>query len=234
MTHGKQSKDFEFFSESGINSIANAADDLRLLLSKSYGMNESLQLVSNHFRLTSRQRQFLYRCVSPPEKAVERNKKILKINDIYKQNLFIDGYNCLIITECCLAGGIVMLTDDGLLRDIQGLSGSFRMSENTEEALHEIVSILVEFTPQHTTVFLNERMDNCLQVQNLWQDLMDRNNLLGELKRVKNADHALRNSTNAVIATSDRRTIDQATFIVDIPRAVADKKDDVNYITLTK
>ena len=80
MTHGRQSQDARLFSAPEIKKISDAADDLRLLLSKSYGMNESLQLVSNHFKLTSRQRQFLYRCVSPPEKAAERRKKILDIN----------------------------------------------------------------------------------------------------------------------------------------------------------
>jgi len=232
MAHGPTAKDYSEFTAESLSTLRAAAEDLRLLLSKTYGMNESLNLVGDHFKLTSRQRQFLYRCVVSPQEAAERRQKIILPSGVRQRELMIDGFNCLIITECCLAGGIVLLADDGLLRDIQGIFGAFRISDNTNEALERITAVLSTTSPAHTTIYLDQRMRYAKSITDKWQNILVAKKVEGEVKIVESADRALRASSGKVIATSDRKSAAEAEKLLDIPRAVADNSPELSYITL--
>ena len=167
MPHGRTSRDRKEFAPQVFDTLRRAAADLRLFLSRGYGMRESLQLVGNHFRLTARQRHFLYRCISPPAKARCRKQKRVTVDAVRGKNLVVDAYNCLIITEYCLAGGVVMQSDDGVLRDIQGLFGAYRMSEHTKPALALLADAVAKAKPQSVFIIFDAKMRHAERVRTL-------------------------------------------------------------------
>ena len=227
MAHGMTSRDRRDFSEDTLPRLRSAAEDLRLLLGRGYGMNESLQLVGNHFRLTKRQRQLLYRGIVAPRKARVRQRKVIAVRHLAGRRLWVDGYNALIISETCLAGGIVLLSDDGVLRDIQGVFGAFRVSEHTDAALDHLTAVLSDHKPAATTVILDERMRFARHVEKQWRRRFARSGLeRAEVRQVERVDRMLQDApADTVIATSDRETIDAAEQVCDLPRAVAERCD---------
>lgn len=227
MPRGATSRDATDFSVKALTRLAEAAPDLRWLLTRGYGMRESLQLVGNHFRLTKRQRQFLYRCVSHPDAAARRRGRLIRPEAMAGQCVLVDGYNCLIITEALLAGGAVLLTDDGVLRDVQGVFGAFRFSEHTDRALTALTEALSANTPQRVDVFLDERMRFAQVVRERWRERMAEAGMSGNVCSVGSADRALReNAAGSVLATSDRVNMDAAERVVDLPGTVAQGLSD--------
>jgi len=213
--------------------LAAAAEDLRLLLGRGYGMRESLQLVGNHFRLTKRQRQFLYRCVSPPAAAVARRAKVVPPGEAEGRRLLVDGYNCLIATECLLAGGVVLLSDDGVLRDIEGVFGAFRVSPHTDTALDLLTGMLAAIRPAETVVFLDERMRHAQCVLEGWQRRLSAAELAAHVATVDNADQAIRrDGERAVVASGDRDNMDAAGRVLDLPRAAAASDPALSFVDL--
>jgi hypothetical protein len=216
------SRDAHEFGGKARERLAAAAADLRWLLDRGYGMRASLALVGDHFRITARQRQFLYRCVSPPGAAEQRRAKLVPPEQMAGQVVWLDGYNCLIISESLLAGGTVLLSDDGVLRDVQGVFGAFRVSPATERAIELLTAVLVCHRPARAVVYLDERMRYAQCVLAHWQQRLAKAELTGWVQTVDNADDALRGAdASVIVASSDRQNMDRAARVVDLPRAVA-------------
>lgn len=220
MPHGSTARDAKEFRPEALAELTRAAADLRLLLGRGYGMRESLELVGNHFRLTKRQRQFLYRCVSPPEAAARRRAKLVPVERLAGARLLVDGYNCLIVTEYALARGVVLVTDDGLLRDVQGVFGAYRVSEHTERAIALLTAVLVRNTPRETLIYLDERMRHTRTVAERWSSELTATGLRACVTRVDSADRSIQeDGAEAIVASSDRANVDAAQLVVDLPRA---------------
>ncbi len=235
MARGRNISDAKDFAPGALRRMARAADDLRLLLDREYAMAESLKLVGDHFRLTKRQRQFLYRCVSPPQSASRRRAKLLSVDDLAGATLLVDGYNCLIITECIIAGGVVLLSDDGVLRDVEGIFGSFRVSSHTTRALELIVNVLSKAHLAEVNVYLDEKMRYARRVSEQWDRESTRVGLSWRLIPVENADKALQEGdSGAIVATSDRENMDAATRVFDLPRGVADSDPSLGFVDIVK
>ena len=235
MPHGATSRDAKDFAPQAIQRLARAAADLRLFRGRGYGVRASLKLVGNHFRLTSRQRQFLYRCVSPPQDAARRRDKLLPVSSISGRKLWVDGHNCLIITESAIAGAVLLRSDDGVVRDVQGVYGAYRMSENTHKALDALSGVLAANPPSELGIFLDRKMRYAQRVQKDWRRKLATAGLDAEFAIVDYADAALREAAAEVImATSDRENMDAANHVVDLPAAVAEDLDDVWLVDVTE
>lgn len=227
MPRGATSRDAKDFSPKALIRLGEAAPDLRWLLARGYGMREGLQLVGNHFKLTQRQRQLLYRCVSKGDAAARRRARIVPPEAMAGQCVLVDGYNCLITTEVFLAGGVVLLTDDGVLRDALGVFGSYRFSEHTERALAALTDVLTANRPGQLDVYLDGRMRFARIVQERWQERVAEAGMPASVHSVPSADRALReNVAGAILASGDRLNMDAAERVVDLPGAVARRLPD--------
>lgn len=231
MPRGAQESDIQDFSDRALEKLSAAANDLRLLLDRGYGMRESLQLVGNHFRLTKRQRQLLYRAVSPALTATARRQKVVHASSLVHARLLVDGYNALIISESCLAGGAVVLSDDGVLRDIQGVFGAFRASTHSARALDLLTDVVAANAPAQTVVYLDARMRHAQHVAAHWQERLDAAGLHARVLPVEKADAVLKTEAQGgIVATSDRAIIDAVPRVVDLPYAVAQQLPDVRVL----
>jgi hypothetical protein len=133
--------------------LQKASEDFRYLLNRAYARKAALELVGNRYQLTSDQRHLLHRGVFSDTDSKERQKKKISPNQIRGYDLVIDGHNVLITIEAGLSGRPLVLGDDGFIRDISGLSGSFQKTEMTVQALELLLNVLKRAKP-HQTLFL--------------------------------------------------------------------------------
>jgi hypothetical protein len=120
-----------------------AAQDLRFLLNRGYPRDASLSLVGNRYNLDHDHRHLLRRGVFASSVVEQRKNKKASLEEIRGKAVAIDGYNCLITLESALKAKAILLADDAFIRDISGVSGTYRESPETTQALDLIVDLLI-------------------------------------------------------------------------------------------
>jgi hypothetical protein len=223
--HGPHPKDPTLFSEDALGAIREAAVDLRYLLDRGYARPGVLKLVGDRFQLTSRQRQLLFRGVCAPRDAAVVRAARVDPAAIRGAVLLVDGHNVLITLETALAGGVLIRSDDGFLRDIAEKHGAYRRSEHTTEAIGLVRDGLEALRPARVACYL----DRPLPFSGLLAQQVREN--LGEavtVDVVPSADGAVKaQAGDGIVATSDSavllavpRSFDLAGYLVE--RAVPD------------
>ncbi len=216
---GPVESDGRTFSPERIARLAEAARDLRYLLERNYGLKSSLKLVGDRFRLTARQRHFLYRAVSPPGRAAERRAKRIAPGKVRGRPLAVDGYNVLITTEAALAGAPLVDSDDGYLRDIVGAFSGYRRNEHTAKALELILEVLREAGPSEAVFYLDEAMSRSGLLAEEIREKLAAAGIPGTARTAPAPDHEIRVS-ESIAATSDSALIDRVGAALDIPREI--------------
>ena len=216
---GPVESDGRNFSPQAMEKMAQAARDLRYLLERNYGRKASLKLVGDRFRLTARQRHFLFRAVSPPSKAALRRAKRLDPARIRGRPLAVDTYNVLITTEAALAGAPLVDSDDGFLRDIVGAFSSYKKNEHTPRALEWILQVLAEAGPRRVTFFLDRAISRSGLLAEEIRRALPAAGIEGTALAVAASDREIR-ACRAPAATSDSALIDQVEEALDLPREI--------------
>jgi hypothetical protein len=210
-------------------SIENAAIDLRYLLDRGYPLKSAVGYVCDHHRLDIDSRHILSRTVIARSVCEKRRQKFLPCNKIQGKDIIIDGYNIIIGTESILEKKAI-LCDDGVLRDLKGVSRNFRTSENTHHALDLILSFLKEKSPSQINFIFDSQISKSGEFAKLIKEKIDRSGLRGNANTSRHVDHDLKCSHD-IVATSDGVIIDAAEKVVnflfcmicEIPHLEADK-----------
>ena len=125
---GRYSRTFTFPGES--MSIESAAIDIRYLLDRGFPQKGAVGFACDHYKLDSDSRHLLSRAVISKSVCEKRHLKFLPCDKIRGNKIIIDGYNIIIGMESILEKKAIMC-DDGVIRDIKGVSRNFCTSENT-------------------------------------------------------------------------------------------------------
>ena len=129
---GYVDKDEELFGGSQRAKILSAANDARWLMNRGYSAESAITFTSNHYLLTSRQRMAIFRSIlNDEDKTTRLKKEILKPGT----EVLIDGLNIIITLETALSHSLVLRGDDGVLRDVAGLHGTYRIIDKTVKAI---------------------------------------------------------------------------------------------------
>ena len=127
--------------------LKEAAADLRYLLNRGYPRDAALRLTGNRYNLDHDGRHLLRRGVCADAVADERRSKQVTVEALHGARLAIDGHNCIITVESAVKGRTICLADDGFVRDIAGLSGGYRATKETAQALDLIMEFLQSAGP---------------------------------------------------------------------------------------
>jgi len=203
--------------------LRKAAEDFRHLLNRGYPRKVTLELVGNRYGLTFDQRHLLHRGVFSWTDSQVRRKKKITIQEIRNEDLAIDGHNVLITTEAGLSGRPLILGDDGFIRDISGLSGSFKKTETTENAIQYIIHVLKKMKPRQTLFLFDAPISMSGKLAQEVRGLLKRENLSGDAIAVKVPEKILIGFPG-VIATSDTAIIDRSKKILDLAGYILRKK----------
>jgi hypothetical protein len=197
------------------NDLQKAAMDFRYLLNRGYPRKVTLEMVGNRYGLTFDERHLLHRGVFSDADSKSRKRKIIPINTIKDKDLAIDGHNVLITVEAGLSGSPLILADDGFVRDVSGLSGSFRKTTTTEEALRLIVTFLKKWRPRHVLFLFDAPISKSGILAQELRVLLEKEGLPGDALAMKVPEKTLI-GFQGVIATSDTAIIDRSEKAIDL------------------
>jgi hypothetical protein len=195
--------------------LQKAGEDFRYLLNRGYSRKASLELVGNHYQLTADHRHLLHRGVFADLEARSRRRKKVTAKDLLHRDLAIDGHNVLITIEAGLSGRPLILGDDGFIRDISGLSGSFKVTQTTEKAIRLILHALKNMKPRQTLFLFDAPISRSGKLAQEVRRQLREENLSGDAQAVKVPEKFLI-GFQGVIATSDTAIIDQSKKLLDL------------------
>jgi hypothetical protein len=195
--------------------LQKAAEDFRYLLNRGYPRKAALELVGNRYGLTFDERHFLHRGVFSEVDSEARRERIVSPEAIKNKDLAVDGHNVLITVEAGLSGRPLILADDGFIRDISRLSGSFKKTEVTEKALQWIVALLKKWRPRHTLFLFDAPISKSGILAQELRTLLKKENLPGDALAMKVPEKTLI-GFQGVIATSDTAIIDRSEKVIDL------------------
>jgi hypothetical protein len=210
-----------------------AADDFRFLLNRGYPRDASLQLAGNRYNLDHDHRHLLRRGVFPDSVAGQRRNKKVSLEEIRGKALAIDGYNCLITLESALKAKAVLLADDAFIRDISGVSGGYKETQQTKQALGLIIDLLLTAGPAETLFLLDAPISGSGELAARIRGLMKERELSGDALAVKVPERMMA-GYKGIIATSDTALIDQSELVFDLAGHLITEHLHIPYIDMKK
>jgi hypothetical protein len=204
--------------------LRKAAEDFRYLLNRRYPRKAALELVGNRYGLTSDERHLLHRGVFSNFASRLRREKKITIQEVRDKDLAIDGHNVVITIEAGLSDRPLILGDDGFVRDISGLSGSFRKTETTDKAIQVTINAIKKMKPRQTYFLFDAPISMSGELAQQVRAQLKKENLRGDAMAVKVPEKILI-GFHGVIATSDTVIIDQSKMVLDLSGYILKKKN---------
>ncbi len=181
----------------------------------------AIDFVGNHYLLDKNERNFLNRTVFSQIKSRSRKNKVIPLCKIKGNTLLIDGYNILITIESiCSDEDSLIISDDGVMRDVNAVFGKYKFKEITENALNSIISLIRVYQPKDVKVFYDKPVNYSGKLAKLTERIMENHGITGNAETAENVDYQLiklSHITGGVVATSDGIIMDKVDYILDIP-----------------
>lgn len=217
---GPHPDDAEFFAPAHWPALRAATRDLSWLLERGYARESALKLTGDRYALTSRQRAAVARCACADVTVRLRRARMQPDTALAGAALAIDGFNVLTTLEVALAGGVVLLGRDGVLRDIAGVHGSYRRVEETEPALTLLERTLGALGIASCEWLLDAPVSNsgrlCARLNEL--------GIAGWQARVVPDPDPLLAAGSAVVASADGEVLDRAARCYNLARACVERE----------
>ena len=137
-------EDEKQFTGKQLELLKKAADEVQFLLDRGYDVKPVTTFIGNHYLFSERQRLALARSVSAEKwirKRLARELLQRKEKELPK-TVHIDGFNTIITLEVALSGSPVFCCRDGVLRDLAGLRGTYRIIDQTKKAVERMLEYL--------------------------------------------------------------------------------------------
>jgi hypothetical protein len=211
-----------FGSRQNVEKLKQAAADLAWLFGRGYARDAALKLVGDRYRLHARQRLALSRSVASPAAAHSRRRCAVAAGDLTGRRLQVDAFNQIITIETALSGGLLLRGNDGALRDLAGVHGSYRTLEETRRALEAIGQWLAVRSPQAVVFLIDAVVSNSGRLAAMMRRMAEEYGWPWCVKLVTTADPILKNTTD-IVATSDSTILDRAPQWFDLASAVVEQ-----------
>ena len=205
---GAHPEDAALFAPDQEPALQQAAAELCWLLDRGYALRSCVALTGNRHGLTQRQRLAITRSVCSHEQHSRRAAHRLELADLAGQELWIDGFNLLILIESALAGGIILIGRDGCCRDLAGLHGTYRDVAETRTAAELIGAAAEERRVRRCRWLLDRPVSNSGRLRDILLSVAENSDLSWQIDLEFSPDHVL-SETDAVVATSDSLILDR-------------------------
>ncbi|NLM11132.1 MAG: DUF434 domain-containing protein [Clostridiaceae bacterium] len=217
--------DFKWFSDEAVEKLRKAQDEVQWLLDRGFKFDSVIPFVCNHYLFSSRQRLALQRSVSSSFKFEKRKKTMLPLESAKDGCIYIDGFNLIITLEVALSGSPVFLGKDGVVRDLAGLRGTYRLIDKTEIALKLIGKSLNDLSVPAAIFFLDSPVSNSGRLGSKILEYSYDWNIPVDVELVPNADTTL--SKMGRIVTSDAIILDSCAGWFNLTRKIIE--DHISY-----
>ena len=227
---GPHPRDKDLFRAETIPDLRAAVEDYSHLMTRGYAVPSTLKLVGDRYQLRARQRTAMARIACGEKQRIDRSGRAVSSGGIRGRDLHIDGFNVLTTIEAALAGGILLATQDGCIRDMASMHGSYRILEDTRPAIELLVSMLEELSPRRACWYLDRPVSNSGRLRSLLQEMTAGRIVSTTVEVVPDPDEVLSRleDDEAVVATADSGILDRcgswfslARFVIEgsIPQA---------------
>ena len=175
-------EDEKQFTGTQLELLIKAAREVQFLLDRGYD-----------YMFSERQRLALARMVSPMERITERKSKELLQKEEKKlpKTVHIDGFNTIITLEVALSGSPVLYCGDGTIRDLAGLRGTYRIIDQTKEAIMRILQQLDVLKIENACFYLDAPVSNSGRLSSLIMECADKYNVSVKTQVINDVDRVL-------------------------------------------
>ena len=209
------------FSTAALVRLHLACDEVEWLLDRGYTQGSVLDLVGSHHQLTARQRLALQRCTATADQYRRRQHTRLPWRAASQGEVLIDGFNLIITLETGLSGSLLILGGDGVVRDLAGLRGSYRLIHQTDAAIDLIGVALIELGVPAVRFLLDQPVSNSGRLR---QRILERSvdwPMPVEVTLVPNPDPLL--AAGSRIVTADSALLDICAGWFNLARRILDR-----------
>lgn len=214
-------EDIKWFSDEAVLKLQTAQEELEWLLNRGYKTESVINLIGGRYQFSARQRNALQRSTASAALRDQRKIKMLPYEDAKDGEIYIDGFNLIITLEVAFSGGVLVIANDGTIRDIAGLRGTYSLIDKTEKALNCIGKVLEELRVPRVKFLLDAPVSNsgrlkCRILEHASQWRTD-----VEVELVPNADHILFNMERVV--SSDSIILDKCISWFNISKKIVEE-----------
>ena len=127
------------------------------------------------------------------ERITERKSKELLQKEEKKlpKTVHIDGFNTIITLEVALSGSPVLYCGDGTIRDLAGLRGTYRIIDQTKEAIMRILQQLDVLKIENACFYLDAPVSNSGRLSSLIMECADKYNVSVKTQVINDVDRVL-------------------------------------------
>ena len=201
--------------------LYRAAEDFFFLQNRGYPRLSALEWVGNRYALDETERRVLRRGVLSQETACRRKAKRSLGGDWQKGLLVVDGHNVHITVESAVLGRPLLIGNDGALRDIAGVSSSFRRTMVADTAMDMIFHILDEHRPRKVLFLFDAPMSHSGALASEYRRRLKSMGLSGNAEAVPVPENEIPYE-NCTVAGSDGAVLDASSHWLDLARMAVD------------
>lgn len=229
---GFDPNDYKWFSKQSSTKLSIAQEEIEWLLDRNYKLSPILEFVGGHHQLSARQRIALKRATSTQLQYSKRKSTMLPLEMAKDGCLHIDGFNLIITLEVALSGSLLILGNDGVIRDLAGLRGTYRPIDKTDIALQLIGNTLNQLEVSEVIFFLDSPVSNSGILKNKITNLENKWEIPLKVKLVSNPDIILSKMDRVV--TSDSIILDECKSWFNLSRKIIEENINNAWIVCFK
>lgn len=213
--------------------FTEAVIDYHYLTQRDYPPKGFLMLVGNRYKLSSRQRTMLYRGIASDKVSGERSKKLISLQDVTNDEIFIDGFNVLTTISSYLLGKPLFISTDQVLRDASELRGKLIFDKKMMEAIVLLNRYLSEFQGE-ICIYLDEKVSFYQKVINHFEETLNPNTgKKVSFRMSQTVDKDLFSLEKRIVATSDSGIIDRSNCrILDLAHHLLQENFQPDFLNL--
>jgi len=205
---GKEASDDDLFGTEKIQlKLKEAVTDLSYFLSRGYGEKATLALVGNRYRLNSRQQQAVRGMSASQSQIGSRRSKEIQSSDLEGKEIAIDGFNVLILLESILSNAYVFKGQDGFIRDLSSVHGTYKRVKQTSQAIEIIADFYKKEKIKTIFWFFDKPVSNSGRLKKMIEEIALENQYDWQVELVYNPDKVIAES-NWIAVTSDAWILD--------------------------
>ena len=212
-------EDDKNFSHEAIAKMKTASRHVNYLINEGYDIKQATTFVGNHFILSERQRLAIARSLSTTEQLNNRKEK--EKTSAEGCELWIDGFNTIIILEVMFSDSILYRGMDGTLRDLAALRGTYKIIPETTDAIKLLLDVLSEMKVESVHILLDEPVSNSGRLKALIADIGENYNIKLDIQVQKDVDRTLYDKENVI--TSDAIILNHCKSWINVMRKCLEK-----------
>ena len=199
-------EDNKYFSPEAILSLQKASRHICYLINEGYALKQAATFVGNRFLLSERQRLAIMRSVATEEQLAGRKSRQILPDQLVGQEVWIDGFNLIIILEVMLSESILLIGMDGCIRDLAALRGTYRLIPETGQAIRLLFETLQRAEVSKVNILLDEPVSNSGRLKVLIAEIAEGYDMDLDIQIRKDVDRELYGKENVI--TSDSIILD--------------------------